>query len=154
VTCRTITLSSPITVRESARLTDAIDLLFRHRIKSLPVVNADGLYQGLFGIHTLVRDLLPRAATLTEDARLGDLAFVHDTLATFKERLAGRLAEPVIQFSDTTLRPLVPEMSLVETLLHLHRYHHNLPVVDPQTGRLLGLVTYWSVLAKLTDRPT
>lgn len=152
MTCQTIMLSNPITILESAGLADAIDLLFRHRIKSLPVVNANGLYQGLFGIHTLVRELLPRAATLDGDARIGDLAFVHDTLESFKERLTGRLAEPVIQFADTTLRPLVPEMSLVETLLHLHRYHHNLPVVDPQTGRLLGFVTYWSVLARLADR--
>jgi CBS domain-containing membrane protein len=152
VTCQTIMLPDPITVLESAKLTDAIDLLFRHRIKSLPVVDADGLYRGLFGIHTLVRDLLPRAATLGGDARLGDLAFVHDSLLNYKGRLTERLGEPVIQFADTTLHPLEPEMSLVESLLQLHRYHHNLPVVDPKTGRLLGFVTYWSVLAKLTSR--
>jgi CBS-domain-containing membrane protein len=153
VTCQTIMLPNPVTVLESASLTNSIDLLFQHHIKILPVVDANGIYRGLFGIHSLVRHLLPRAATLDGDARIGDLAFVHDTLETLKERLASRLGESIICFADTALRPLAPDMSLVETLLHLHRHRHNLPVVDLHTGRLLGLVTYWGILAKLTDRP-
>jgi CBS domain-containing protein len=153
VTCQTIMLPDPVTVLESASLADAIDLLFRHRIKNLPVVDPNGLYKGLFGIHTLVRHLLPRAATLDGDTHIGDLAFVHDTLENLKERLTDRLGEAVLKFTDTALRPLAPDMSLVETLLHLHQRHHNLPVADPHTGRLLGIVTYWGLLAKLTERP-
>ena len=153
MTCQTVMLPDPVTVLDSASLADAIDLLFRHRIKNLPVVDAAGRYKGLFGIHTLVRHMLPRAATLDEDARIGDLAFVHDTLENLKERLADRLGEPVIRFADTLLRSLAPDMSLVETLLLLYRHGHNMPVTDPQTGRLLGLVTYWGMLAKLTGRP-
>jgi CBS domain-containing protein len=154
VTCQTIMLSNPVTVLDSASLADAIDLLFRHRIKCLPVVDSSNHYKGLFGIHTLVRHLLPRAATLDGEARIGDLAFVQDTLANLKERLTGRLGEPILGFADTALRPLAPDMGLVETLLHLHRHDHNLPVTDPHTGRLLGLVTYWGILTILTDRPT
>ena len=153
MTCQTVMLPDPVTVLESASLADAIDLLFRHTIKNLPVVDATGLYKGLFGIHTLVRHILPRAATLDADIHIGDLAFVHTTLENLKERLTGLLDEPVIRFADTALQPLAPDMGLVETLLYLYRHRHNLPVVDPHTGRLLGLVTYWGILAKLTGRP-
>lgn len=153
MTCQTVMLPDPITVLDSASLADAIDLLFRHHIKSLPVVDATGRYKGLFGIHTLVRHMLPRAATLDGDTHIGDLAFVHDTLENLKERLTGRLAEPVLRFADTALQPLSPDMGLVETLLHLYQHRHNMPVADPRTGRLLGLVTYWDILAKLTGRP-
>jgi CBS-domain-containing membrane protein len=146
-------IPDPISVLDSASLADAIDLLFRHRIKNLPVVDAAGRYKGLFGIHMLLRHVLPRAATLDGDAGIGDLAFVHDTLENLKQRLTGRLGEPVIRFADTALQPLAPDMSLVETLLHLHRHQHNLPVADPRSGRLLGLVTYWGMLASLTGRP-
>ena len=153
MTCQTVMLPDPVTVLDSASLASAIDLLFRHRIKNLPVVDTNGLYKGLFGIHTLVRHVLPRAATLDGDTHMGDLAFVHDSLENLKERLASRLGEPVLRFADTALRPLAPNMSLVETLLHLHRSHHNLPVADPDSGRLLGLVTYWGILTMLTGRP-
>ncbi|MEK7711766.1 MAG: CBS domain-containing protein [Pseudomonadota bacterium] len=153
MTCQTVMLLNPVTVLDSASLADAIDLMFRHRIKNLPVVDVTGLYKGLFGIHTLVRHMLPRAATLDGDTHIGDLAFVHATLDSLKERLTDRLDEPVIRFADTTLQPLAPDMGLVETLLHLYRHRHNMPVADPHTGRLLGLVTYWDILAKLTGRP-
>ena len=153
MTCQTVMLPDPITVLESASLADAIDLLFRHKIKNLPVVNASGLYKGLFGVHTLVRHILPRAATLDGVTHMGNLAFVHDSLVNLKERLSGQLDEPVIRFADTALLPLAPDMGLVETLLQLYRYRHNLPVADPHSGRLLGLVTYWGILAKLTGRP-
>jgi CBS-domain-containing membrane protein len=145
-------LPDPVTVPDTASLATAVDLLFRHRIKNLPVVDTQGIYKGLFGIHTLVQHVLPRAATLGESARLSDLTFVHDTLENLKERLTGRLTEPVLNFSDTALRPVAPDESLVETLLLLYRHRHNLPVADPASGRLLGLVTYWGILARLTGR--
>lgn len=153
VTCQTVMLSNPVTVLDSSSLATAIDLLFRHRIKNLPVVDSQGVYRGLFGIHTLMRHVLPRAATLDESARISDLTFVHDTLENLKERLTSRLTEPVLNFADTALRPVAPNESLAETLLLLYRHRHNLPVADPDSGRLLGLVTYWGILAKLTGRP-
>ncbi len=153
MTCQTVMLPDPITVPDTASLAAAIDLLYRHRIKNLPVVNSQGIYKGLFGIHTLVRQVLPRAATLDESARLSDLTFVHDTLENLKERLSSRLTEPVLHFTDTALQPVAPNESLAETLLLLYRHRHNLPVVDPASGRLLGLVTYWGILAQLTGRP-
>jgi CBS domain-containing protein len=146
-------IAEPVTVRDTASLAEAIDLLFRHRIKALPVIDAQGRYLGLFGVHTLIRQLLPRAATLDEGASLSDLTFVHDTLDTIKGRLAGILREPVLRYTDRDLKPLAPDESLLETLLLLHRHRHTLPVADPQTGRLLGVVTYWGILAKLTGRP-
>lgn len=152
MTVQTVMLSEPFTVRDSATLAEAIDLLFRHRVKNLPVVDTHGVYLGMFGIHTLIRRLLPRAATL-DGASLSDLTFVRDNLDNLRERLGGHLREPVLQFADRELRALPPDESLMETLLQLHRYHHVLPVTDPASGRLLGIVTYWGMLARLTGRP-
>jgi len=147
-------LPDPVTVRDTASLAEAVDLLFRHRIKNLPVVDANGIYRGLFGIHTLIRQLLPRAATLDEGAGLTDLGFVHDTLDNLRDRLAAHLQEPVLQFADRTLQPVAPDASIMETLLRLHRQRAVLPVVEPTSGRLLGIVTYWELLAKLSGRTT
>jgi len=146
-------LPNPVTINDSASLWQAIDALYSHRIKSVPVVDASGHYRGLFGMHSLVRHLLPRAAKLDGGASLTDLAFVHDTVDTLKERLAGQLGEPVMQFVDQDAAQVAPTESLVETLLRLHRHGHTLPVVDPASGRLLGVVTYWGILAQLTGRP-
>lgn len=153
MTARTVMLPEPVTVPDTASLAQALDVLFRHRIKAVPVVDASGRYRGLFGLHSLVRQLLPRAATLDQGASLTDLTFVHDTLDTVKERLSARLNDPVLRFVDRDLPPVGPDESLLETLLLLHRHRHTLPVVDPASGRLLGVVTDWGVLARLTGRP-
>ena len=149
MTCKTVMLHDPIKVYDTATLGDAIELLYHHQIKTLPVVNAQGIYQGLFGIHTLVGRLLPRAATLDKGAGLTDLTFVHDNLDTLCVRLMELLPEPVLQFTDRELRPISPDASLMETLLLLYRHRHNMPVVDPRDGRLVGFVTSWGVLGKL-----
>ncbi len=151
MTCQNVMLTNPVTVSDGALLSEAIDLLLEHRIKTLPLVDGQGRYRGLFGIHTLIQTLLPRAAILSS-AGLTDLTFVRDTLATVSERLTERLKEPVLNFSDREFAPLTPDESLLETLLFLHRHRHTLPVVDPASGRLLGVVTYLGVLAKLAGR--
>lgn len=152
MTCKNVMLINPVTVNSSALLSEAIDLLFKHRIKTMPVVDDQGRYRGLFGIHTLIQTFLPRAALLGNGAGLTDLTFVHSTLATVSERLTERLQEPVLDFSDRQFTPLAPDEGVLETLLFLHRHRHTLPVVDPASGHLTGVVTYLGVLAKLTGR--
>jgi len=153
MTARTVMLPEPVTIPDTANLAQALDVLFRHRIKAVPVIDATRRYRGLFGMHGLVRHLLPRAATLDDGASLTDLTFVHDTLETVKERLNGALNDPVLRFVDRDLQPMSPDESLLETLLLLHRHRHTLPVVDPASGRLLGVVTYWGIFSRLTGRP-
>lgn len=153
MTAQTVMLPEPVTVTESATLAQALDVLLQHRIETVPVVDTAGRYRGLFGLHSLVRHLLPRAATLDQGANLTDLTFVHDSLATVKERLDGRLHESVLHFADRELQPIAPDESIAETLLQLHRHRHLLPVVDPDNGRLLGVVTLWGIMAALTGRP-
>jgi len=151
MSCQTVMLPDPVTVSDTATLSSALETLFRHRIKSVPVVDARHLYRGLFGVHTMVRTLLPRAATL-DGASLTDLAFVHDSLDALKERLTRRMNESVMSFVDLELKPLSPEQSIMDTLLLLNRHRHNLPVTDPASGRLLGIVTTWEILSRLTGR--
>jgi len=153
MTAQNVMLTKPVTVPDTASLEQAIDALFSHGVKTVPVVDASGRYRGLFGMHSLVHHLLPRAAKLDGGASLTDLTFVHDTLDAVRERLASNLNEPVLQFVDRDAAQVAPAESLLGTLLRLHRHGHTLPVVDPDSGKLLGIVTYWAIIAKLTGRP-
>jgi len=153
MTAQSIMISNPVLVPASASLAQAIDVLFSNRIKSVPIVDDNQIYRGLFGMHSLVRHLLPRAARLDAGASLTDLNFVHDSIDSIKERLSGNLNEPVTKFVDAELVPVAPDESLLGTLLILDRHRHTLPVVDRASGKLLGVVTYWGVLSRLTGRP-
>lgn len=152
MTCQTVMQTEPVTLPETATLGQALDLLFERRIKTVPMVDGSRRYKGLFGIYTLLPRLLPRAATLGDAAELTDLTFVKDSLDNLRARLDSHLGEPALGFAEPAFPPLSPNESLAEVLLLLHRHRHLLPVVDPDGGRLLGIVTYWGIVAKLTGR--
>ena len=38
-----------------------------------------------------------------------------------------------------------PDTPLIETLLILHKTGASLPVVDPETGKLVGVISYFDV---------
>jgi CBS domain-containing protein len=42
-----------------------------------------------------------------------------------------------------------PDTALLETLLILYKTRASLPVVDPETGKLLGVISYFDVGEKI-----
>jgi CBS-domain-containing membrane protein len=42
-----------------------------------------------------------------------------------------------------------PDTPLIQTLFTLYKCRTNLPVVDPDSGRLEGLISYWDVGAAI-----
>jgi CBS domain-containing protein len=40
---------------------------------------------------------------------------------------------------------VAPETSLIETLVTMYHQEQNLPVVDPVTGRLEGMISYYDI---------
>jgi CBS domain-containing protein len=149
-------ITAPLTVRAGDTVAQAIDLMFQHRIRTLPVVDTHDVYQGLFGIHFLLKELLPKAATMNQERGLSDLAFMHDTLDdvrdTLKERLALLYPKSVGTAAHREIAPLSAEDSLLEAMLRVYHAGFSLPVIDEKTRKLVGIVSHWSVLEKLTGR--
>jgi CBS-domain-containing membrane protein len=152
MTCKSIMVSDPVAARSDATVADAVRLLMEHKIKVVPVVDAAGVYQGVFGVYFLARLLLPKAALMDRGLGIGDLAFVHDSLEDLKGYFAQLSSRTLASVMSTDVQPLHPDDSLSKTLFMLYRQQHNLPVVDPTTGKLLGLVTFWGILEALGGR--
>lgn len=156
MTCRSVMITSPVAVRADTSVAAAIDLMFQHHVRTLPVVDAQDVYQGLFGIQFLLKELLPRAATLDPERGMIDLSFMHDTLddvrSTLKERLAAFYPQGVgTAAMHREIAPLSADDSLLEAMLRVYQAGFSLPVVDKKTKKLLGIVSHWSILAKLTE---
>jgi CBS-domain-containing membrane protein len=148
MTCATIMNPHPVTIGNEETVAAALEKMLQHRVKSLAVVDREGRFQGMFGLHRLLGLLLPKAATISDG--MEDLAFVSDTLTDIRERLQQLQNQPVgayLSRNDTV--PVHPGTPLVETVLLLYRHRDNLPVVEQTTGKLVGLVSPWEILAKL-----
>ena len=147
MTCATVMNTRPLTLRVDAPVSNAVEIFLRHACHTLPVVDAEGRFAGLFGVHRLLGLLLPKVATLKDG--LTDLRYVQDTLADVRRRLADIAGHAVGDYLDEPAAVLRPDTPIMETLLMLYHHHDGLPVVEEASGRLLGIVSFRDVLDKI-----
>lgn len=144
--CSELMIEDPITLAATARVTEAIDLLLRHGLHHLPVVDEAGRFVGLFGSSHVVRLLLPRAATLDGDA---DISFVHETLDDMRARVREAAGRPVADLTERDVPVTHPDTPLIRGLQLLYHTRTLVPVVAREDRRLLGVLAYRRLLEHL-----
>jgi CBS-domain-containing membrane protein len=153
--CADIMDANPIVLQTEDTIGTAIDMLLKHRVLALPVVDGNGVYQGLFAKSRLfgllfpvlgsIEELLPQMALLT------DIGAAPDKLSEIKERLRSLADALVGTYADKTVPTLQPESPILAAIMLVYRVRNFVPVVDPDSGKLLGVVSTWGALAKLRD---
>lgn len=132
----------------TAKLQNAARIILEHRYRNVPVVDEAGRYLGVVSANRLLRMILPKAAFMERSA-IDSLPFVKNTLADFRERWREVATTPVLECLDTDLETVTPETSIAETLLSLYHNRTSLPVVEPDTMRVVGIVSHWSAGAAM-----
>ncbi len=140
---------NPVTVHAAQTVGEAVGVLVHHTFRSVPVLGPDGTLIGQFGIHSMLRMLVPRIAT--ERKGLQHLDFVRDDLEDLRRRLRVFWDRPVGDYVENDGDVVYLDTPLTKTVLALYHTHENLPVVDRQTGKLLGIISYWDVVRRLVS---
>jgi len=138
---------NPTVLKQTNVISTAARYIMEHRYRNLPVVDNDGCYLGVFGVNCLLRLVLPRAVVMEKG--LDSVAFIHESLADLHERLRKVENEPITLCMKTEVDTVAPDTPLVETLLILYQTKSSLPVVDPGTCKLVGMISYWDVGEKI-----
>jgi CBS-domain-containing membrane protein len=86
---------------------------------------------------------MPRAAIM--EYGLDNVSFIHETLADLHDRLREVEDEPVTICMHIEVETVPPDHPLVDTLLLLYRTKTSIPVMEPDTCKLLGMISYWDV---------
>jgi CBS domain-containing protein len=113
----------------------------------VPVVDEKGHYLGIFGIYSLLRLTLPKAATLEQGVE--DISFIRCGLEELGERLREVEGESVLSGLRKDIPVVHPDTPLMETVLLLLRARIALPVVERETNRLVGMISSWGALEKI-----
>jgi len=127
---------------------DATRRMLDDRVSDMPVVDASGALVGMLRLEGLYAALLPKAALLGEG--LSDLGFVSDTLGQLREKMREVERHPVREFTVMPEYVVHPDTTPVQIILLLHRGANSIPVVSPETGKLVGMVSARDVLAALS----
>lgn len=149
MTAQMIMKTDIVTLATSDTFGRAFQLMVDRRIRSLPLVDAQGVYKGTVDLYDIWQVLLPRAATL-ESEFMQDLAFISGSKEKLKEKLDEAAALPVTEFlHGKEVEPIHPETPAQEAIMLLFKHNGNIPVVDRHTHKLLGIVSPWEILDPL-----
>ena len=143
MTASSVMDSHPTVLKSTDIITTAARYIMEHRYRNLPVVDEEGRYLGVFGVNCLLRLVLPKAAIM--DKGLENVPFIRDTLEDLHNRLREVENQPISVCMSKDITTVPPDLPLVQTLLILYRTRTSIPVVDPETGMLLGMISYWDV---------
>ncbi|MBL8176576.1 MAG: CBS domain-containing protein [Bryobacterales bacterium] len=144
----TIMNPNPVTLSVTETFGAALALMRDRRVRVLPVVDLQGVYQGTFDFHDVWKTLLPKAVLLGMDS-LTDLSFVSDAKDILTEKLAEASTRSVGEFLDVPIEPIHPETPVKEAMLLFYQHDGDIPVVDRKTKRLVGIVSPWEIIDSL-----
>jgi len=125
---------NPVTVTSTATVAEVFDLMREQEIRHVPVVD-DGTVVGILSDRDLAHFDITRL--LTVDGA---------------EALRRELSTPVVKLMSPDVVVVGPEAELTEVIdLLLEHRVGAVPVVRPETGELIGIVSYVDVLEALRD---
>ena len=83
--------------------------------------------------------------------RLETMPYVNTTLEDLRRRLKKAIDFPVTTCLNENVTVVHPDTPIVETLLTIYNSRKNLPVVERDTGRLAGMISYYDVGSKIME---
>jgi len=128
-------------------VSEATRRMLTHYVTDLPVVDDDHRLIGMFRLERLLGSLLPKAALI--GFGLDDLSFVSDTLEHLRKQMRTVADTPVRQLMVKAEHVVHPDTTPVEIVLLLYRGASNIPVVERETDKLVGMVSARDVLDAL-----
>ncbi len=139
----------PKVVHPDDTIRTGIELIMKHRFRRLPVVDNEGIFQGVFGVNCLLRLALPKAVVMQDG--LENIHFVRETLSDLRRRMQDVENKPISICMLQDSIQVAPDLPLLETLRTLYLTRASLPVVDPDSGKLLGIISYFDVGERIME---
>jgi len=147
VQCSAIMHRPPTHLYLDSTVREAIDLLIDHHMYNVPVVDRNDMFVGEISVRRLVGLLLP--VSLSMEKGLKNTSFMRETLADIKQRLGAVSGQPIAPYVATDITVVYPDSPLIDALMLLYHKYIRIPVVGRDDGRLLGGISFITLLRAL-----
>jgi len=148
MTARLLMDPNPIRIQDSDTIGIAARKIMRRRYRSLPVVDDQRIFLGVFKVNRMLGLILPEHCTHQSITTATD-TYADLTLDDLRDNLEAITQQPVTLCIEKEVVSVNPETSLIETLLTMYHHKRNLPVVDEASGRLEGMISYYDIGEKI-----
>ena len=142
--CRAIMTPISVSLYADDPLSSAIDFMMDKHMGLVPVVDRDDSFVGLLAGDQLMHAILP--ATLTYVRGMTRVSYLRETREDLAERLDDLRTKPIRAVVDTRVKTVHPDSPLIDALMLLSQKQHVVPVVAPDSGRLLGAISFFTVI--------
>ena len=131
-------------------LSACLQAVVLNKVLAMPVVDNNGRYLGQFRKNLLIAAILPQVAVhdprFDHIAKMIDGGMLSETMEDVRERFAAIADKPVRRYLDTDTPVLRPDQPLVTAMFYLFHGRNFLPVVEPASGLLVGVISAWDIL--------
>ena len=148
--CESIMSGTPTSIREDAKIRDAIHLMDERHMQVLMVTDAQGHFIGEVSIYQFAKALLPRSVFAEYEGH--DDEARRETLDDVAKRLVPYLDRQIKDFMDHDVPVVRPKTPLTDALLLLRGGALRIPVVDEPNQTLVGAVSMLTILRAVADR--
>jgi CBS domain-containing protein len=132
---------NPVTIGENETIGRAAEILITTHYVNLPVIRENGQIAGLFGVYDLFALLVPRIAVVGD--LIPNLRFVSDDVGELREKFAEIRDQPVHRAMNREPVTVFADTPIIESVRLFCRNHMTIPVLEPGTRRLVGIISYW-----------
>lgn len=147
MTCEHAMITEIIKAHPDDTVEEVLDRLDEHNIRAVPVVDDNGCMVGMFCLNTVLENLLPVAVTMPDG--LQRLNFVVGAAPGVAKRLYKLKPKKVSEIMDTDTLVVHPDTQTWEAIRLMVKYGSPIPVVEEESGKLLGLISEQSALADM-----
>ena len=154
--CRNAMVTDVISASPDQTNRDALRLFEKCRVRALPIVDAAGKLLGLFTFEGMLSKLLPAALTVDKhelnlmDAHLR-LDYVVNSTPDVAKHLRDLLPVALGEVMNRKVQVTHPDTALWEGIRFLVQHGSPIPVVEEESGKLLGLLSVQRVTARLME---
>ena len=138
---------NPTTLKPTDTIECASEYIMKNRYRNLPVVDEDFCYVGMFGVNCLLKQVIPKAVFLKQG--LENVSFIHESFEDLFHRFSAVKDQPISICMSKEIEPVTPDTPLTETMMRLYKTRASIPVVDKDTCKLLGMISYWEIGEKI-----
>ena len=138
---------NPITLNPNDTIECAAEYIMKHRYRNLPVVDENFCYVGMFGVNCLLKQVIPKAVFIPQG--LENVSFIHESFEDLFHRFAEVKDQPISICMSKEIQPVAPDTPLTETMMQLYKTRASIPVVEKDTCKLLGMISYWEIGEKI-----
>jgi CBS domain-containing protein len=145
--CSSIMTTPPTHVYVDTSVRDTMKVLKRHHMYNLPVIDRNGVFAGEISSRRLVGLLLP--SSMTMELGLTNVRFMRESPDELMERYQRVCGTPVSDYMATDIEVVHPDSPVIEALALLYQKYIRIAVVERDTRRLVGGISFITVLREL-----